>query len=164
MPVRMSLIGYPPSAVVGVLAGRPLNHAAEGPVDSLDHPAGEGPRPPRRVEGGQNLVPDAARLVDGDDGVELAPLAVLGDGQHDQQVCPVAVEVGLLVEVGVLPRVFPAVRALLLAAIDPVHGAYPVARVGVPDGVEEVRDLAVEDGAGDELAAALALHEAPGRR
>ena len=62
----------PTPAVVGVLAGRPLHHAAEGPVDPLDHPAGEGPRPPRRVEGGQDLVPDAPRLVDGDDGVEVA--------------------------------------------------------------------------------------------
>ena len=112
-------------------------------------------------EGGQNLVPDAARLVDGDDGVEVAPLAALGGRQHDQQVGPVGVEAGLLVEGRVLPRVLPAVASLLLAAIEPVHGAYPVAGVGVPDGVEEVNDLPVEHGAGDELAALLALHELP---
>ena len=77
--------------------------------------------------------------------------------QHDQQVGPVAVEVGLLVEVGILP----AVASLLLPALDPVHGADPVAGVGVADGVEEVCDLPVEDGAGDELAALLALHQGP---
>ena len=67
----------------------------------------------------------------------------------------------MVVEVWVLPGVLPAVAPLLLAALDPVHGAYPVARVGVPDRVEEVHDLAVEEGAGDELAAALPLHEVP---
>ena len=152
---------YPTPAVVGVLAGRPLHHAAEGPVDSLDHPAGEGPRPPRRVEGGQDLVPDAARLVDGDDGVEVTPESVLGLGQHHQQVGPVEVEVGLLVQCGILPRVLPAVASLLLAAADPVHGANPVAGVGVADGVVERRDLPVEYGPCDELAAALALNELP---
>ena len=101
------------------------------------------------------------RLVDGDDGVEVASPAVLGDGQHHQQVGTVAVEVGVVVQVGVLPRVLPAVAPLLLPALDPVHGAYPVAGVGVADRVEEVRDLAVEDGAGDELAALLALDEVP---
>ena len=130
-------------------------------MDSLDDPPGEGFGPARRAEGGQNLVPDAARLVDGDDGVEVASLAVLGLGQHDQQVGPVPVEIGVLVKVGVLPGVLPAVAALLLPALHPVHGAYPVAGVGVPDGVEEVCDLPVEDGAGDELAAALALDELP---
>ena len=103
----------------------------------------------------------AARLVDGYDGVEVAPPPVLGLGQHDQEVGPVAVEIGVLVKVGVLPGILPAVAALLLAALHPVHGAYPVAGVGVADGVEEVCNLAVEDGAGDELAAALALHELP---
>ena len=126
----------------------------------MTHP-GEGFGPARRAEGGQNLVPDAARLVDGDDGVEVASPAVLGLGQHHQEVSPVAVELGVLVEVGVLPRVLPAVAALLLATLHPVHGAYPVAGVRVADGVEEVDDLAIEDGAGDELAAALALHELP---
>ena len=113
------------------------------------------------LRGGQNLVPDAARLVDGYDGVEVAPQPVLGLGQHDQQVGPVAVELGVLVKVGVLPGILPAVAALLLAALHPVHGAYPVAGVGVADGVEEVDDLPVEDGSGDELAALLALHEIP---
>ena len=130
-------------------------------MDSLDHPAGEGPRPASGVEGGEDLVPDAARLVDGDDGVEVASLAVLGDCQHDQQVGPVAVELGLLVEGGVLPGVLPAVASLLLAAADPVHRAYPVAGVGVADGVVEDLDLAVEEGPGDELALLLALHEVP---
>ena len=99
--------------------------------------------------------------MNGYDGVEVASPAVLGLGQHDQQVGPVSVEIGVLVKVGVLPGILPAVAALLLPALHPVHGAYPVAGVGVPDGVKEVCDLAVEDGAGDELAAALALHELP---
>ena len=130
-------------------------------MDALDHPAGEGPRPASGVEGGENLVPDAARLMEGDDGVEVASQPVLGLGQHHQQVGPVGVEVGLLVQVGVLPRVLPAVASLLLPTMNPVHGAYPVAGVGVPDGVEEALDLPVEEGAGDELAAALSLHEVP---
>ena len=88
-------------------------------------------------------------------------MPVLGLDQHDQQVGPVPVEVGLLVEVGVLPRVLPAVAPLLLAAADPVDGAHPVAGVGVADGVVEHHDLAVEDGPSDELAAALALNEIP---
>ena len=50
---------------------------------------------------------------------------------------------------------------LLLPADDPVHAGEPVAGVGVADGVEEGFELAVEDGTGDELAAALALHEVP---
>ncbi len=148
-------------AVVGVLAAGSFNHSAEGPVDSLDHPAGEGPRPASGVEGGEDLVPDAARLVYGHDGVEVAPQPVPGLRQHHQQVGPVPVELGVFVQVGVLPRVLPAVAALLLAAPDPVHGAYPVAGVGVPDGVEEALDLPVEEGPGDELAAALALDEVP---
>ena len=102
--------GFPP-AVVGVLARGPLHDTAEGPVDALDHPAGEGSRPASGVEGGQNLVPDAARLMEGDDGVEVASLAVLGLGQHHQQVGPVAVELRVLVQVGVLPRVLPSVAA-----------------------------------------------------
>ena len=130
-------------------------------MDSLDDPPGEGFRPASGAEGGQNLVPDAPRLVDGDDGVEVAPLAALGGRQHDQQVGPVGVEAGLLVEGRVLPRVLPSVASLVLTAIEPVHGAYPVAGVGVPDGVEEGRYLPVEDGAGDELAALLPLHEVP---
>ena len=69
-------------------------------MDSLDDPPGEGFGPARRAEGGQNLVPDAARLVDGDDGVEVASPAVLGLGQHDQEVGPVAVELGVLVQAG----------------------------------------------------------------
>ena len=43
------------------------------------------------------------RLVDGDDGVEVAPLTALGGRQHDQQVGAVGVEAGLLVEGRVLP-------------------------------------------------------------
>ena len=157
-------VAHPPDSLRQLSASSPLARSTTPqrvPWVPLDHPAGEGLRPARRVEGGQNLVPDAARLMEGDDGVEVAPQPVLGRGQHDQQVGPVAVELRVLVQVGVLPGVRPPVAPLLLAALHPVHGAYPVARVGVPDGVEEVRDLPVEDGAGDELAAALALHEVP---
>ena len=143
------------------LAGRPLDHAAEGPVDALDDPAGEGSRPAAGVEGGQNPVPDAARLVEGDDGVEVTSQPVLRTRQHDQQVGLVGVEAGLLVQGRVLEAVLPAVAALLLPALHPVHGGYPVAGVGVADGVVEGLDLPVENGAGDELAAALALHELP---
>ena len=54
------------------------------------------------------------RLVDGDDGVEIAPGSgcLRSLGQHDQQVGPVAVELGLVVKVGVLPGILPAVAAL----------------------------------------------------
>ena len=130
-------------------------------MDPLDHPAGEGPRPSRRVEGGEDLVPDALRLVDGDDGVKCPSLAVLGDGDHCQQVGAVGIEVGLLNQGRVLPRVFPSVAATLLAAPDLVHGAYPVAGVCVPHGVEEVLDPPIEDGTGDELALLLSLDEVP---
>ena len=113
------------------------------------------------VEGGQDLVPDLPRLVDGDDGVERLGLVASGHRHHHQQVGPVGVEAGLLVKGRILPGILPAVAALFLAADDPVHGADPVAGVGVADGVEQGLDLPVEDGAGDELAAALALHELP---
>ena len=151
----------PSPAVGGVLAAGSFNDAAEGPVDSLDHPAGEGSRPASGVEGGQNLVPDAARLVEGYDRVEVPPLTALGGRQHDQQIGPVGVEVGVVVQGRVLEAVLPAVAALLLPALDAVHGAYPVAGVGVADRVEEGFDLPVEDGVGHELAALLALDEVP---
>ena len=99
--------------------------------------------------------------MDGDDAEEGSRLPVLGDGDHDQKVGPVLVEVGVVVEGRVLEAVLPAVRALLLPALDPVHVGQPVAGVAVADAVVEGLDLPVEEGAGDELAAALALDEFP---
>ena len=131
-------------------------------MDSLDHPAGESSRPASGVEGGQNLVPDAARLVEGDDCVEVPPLTALGGRQHDQQVGPVGVEVGVVVQGRVTRSCTPQPSLRFFSpALHPVHGAYPVAGVGVADGVEEGFDLPVEDGAGHELAALLALHQVP---
>ena len=43
--MRMSLIRLPSSALVEVAGRDLLYHAAEGPVDSLDHPPGGGPGP-----------------------------------------------------------------------------------------------------------------------
>ena len=67
----------------------------------------------------------------------------------------------MLFEGGILPRVLPAVAQSLDPSDDPVHGRYPLAGVGVADGVEERLDLAVEDGPCDELALFLALDEVP---
>ena len=112
------------------------------------------------VEGSQNLVPDPARLVDGDHGVEGVELpAARIAGQHDQQVRLLRVELRLVVLEGVLPGVFPAVPALLLSPLHPVDGGEPVAGVGVSDAVVEGGGLAVEDGPCDEAPVLLSLDE-----
>ena len=87
--------GCPPPQLSASMTGRALDRAAQRSVDPLDHPAREGPRPTRGVERGQDPVPDAARLVDGNDGVEGRRLTS-GVRQHRQQIGVIGVELGLL--------------------------------------------------------------------
>ena len=154
---------YPSPAVLGVIAGRPLHHAAQAAVDSLDDPACKGPRPPGRVEGPDHPVPQPGRLVDGYHHVELLRLsrARLG-AHHEEHVDAFGVE-GRLIGVGrVLPGVLPAVGEPVLAPSHLGHAGQPVARVGVPDRVGQESQPAVEHRTGDESPVLPALHHIRG--
>ena len=139
-----------------------FHHAAQSPVDSLDHPPGGGPGPAVRVESAQHPVPQPLGLVDGNQGVEDVVVAAANSRhcQHQQEGL-FGVKLGLLVQGGVLEGVLPALGDMLLAAPDPVGAGEPVAGVGVADGVVEDVGLAAEDGAGHEVALLLPLHQLP---
>ena len=83
-----------------------------------------------------------------------------GHGQHQQEGL-LRVQLGLLVQGGVLEGVLPAFGELFLAALHRVGAGDPLAGVGVADGVEEDAGLAAEDGTGDKIALLLALHHLP---
>ena len=141
-------------------AAGPLDDAAQGPVDSLDDPAGERPGPAAGIERSEHPLPQAARLVHGDHGVETHPgsSGKLRDEQGDQ-VGAVGIELGLPVDDGVLERVLPALPEPLLSPVQLVDGADPLPGVGVSDPVVEVCYLAVEDGPCDEAPVVLSLYE-----
>ena len=154
----VSHVRYPPHSSMSVCV-TPFHHAAEGPVDALDHPPGSGPGPAVRVESAQHLVPQPCGLVDGNQGVEdvVVAAAGAGHGQHQQEGL-LRVQLGLLVQGGVLEGVLPALGELFLAALDPVGRGEPLPGVGVADGVEEDIGPAAEDGTGHEVAVLLPLH------
>ena len=135
--MRMSLIRLPSSALVEVAGRDLLHHAAEGPVDSLDHPPGGGPGPAVGVQGAQHPVPQPLGLVDGNQGVEdVVAAAGARDCQH-QQVCLLGMELGLLVQGRVLEGVLSALGELFLAPFGPVGVGDPLAGVRVANGVVE---------------------------
>ena len=129
--MRMSPIPLLPLSLGDIRRRDLLHHAAEGPVDSLDHPPGSGPGPAVRVQCAQHPVPQSVGLVDGNQGVEDVVVAVAGarHGQH-QQVGLLRVKVGLLVQDRILEGVLPALEELLPAALDPVGVGDPLAGVG----------------------------------
>ena len=107
-------------------------------------------------------VPQSRRLVHRDHGVEIGrTFRVWRRGEHDHQVDALGIELGMIVEGGILERVLPAVRQALLASLDPVHRSQPIASLAVSEAVEEDVELRAEYGAGDELAILLAFHELP---
>ena len=88
------------------------------------------------------------------------PAAGAGNRQH-QEKSLFRVQVGLLIQDGVLEGVLPALGEPVLAALNPVGVGDPLAGVRVADGVVELADLAAEDRSGDELALLLPLHHLP---